>query len=305
MSWKTAASCSTARLTDCASTPTCRNSISAASAASEEAIATSSNIAAAGDGMAELELDGLTLRFGGLTVLDRVSLAVAAGELFALIGPNGAGKTSVLNCVSGIYRSEGEIRFRANPIAGREPHEIARLGLARTFQHGELFPQMSVLDNLLTGRHTRIRTNPLTEMLFLSSVRREEVRHREAIERIIDFVELERYRYALVDALPFGIQKLVGFARALALEPAILMLDEPSAGLNRDEREDLARFILRIKHELGVTMIWIEHDMQMVADLADRIHVLDAGRTIADGPPDTVLKDARVRDAYLGRSTTA
>ena len=253
--------------------------------------------------MAELEIDGLTLRFGGLTVLDRVSLTVAAGELFALIGPNGAGKTSVLNCVSGIYRGEGHIRFRGEHIAGREPHQIARLGLARTFQHGELFPHMSVLDNLLTGRHTRIRTNPLAEMLFLSSVRREEVRHREAVERIIDFVELERYRHASVDGLPFGIQKLVGFARALALEPAILMLDEPSAGLNRDEREDLARFILRIKHELGMTIIWIEHDMQMIADLADFIHVLDYGRTIGQGLPDKVLNDPDVIRAYLGTAS--
>src|SRR5215470_4164933 len=252
--------------------------------------------------MAELEIDRLTLRFGGLTVLDGVSFAVAAGELFALIGPNGAGKTSVLNCVSGIYRGQGEIRFRGDPIAGGAPHEIARLGLARTFQHGELFVQMSVLDNLLTGRHARIRTNPLAEMLFLPGVRREEIRHREAVERIIELVELERYRHAPVAGLPFGIQKLVGFARALALEPSVLMLDEPSAGLNRDEREDLARFILRLKHELGVTMIWIEHDMQMVADLADRIHVLDYGRSIADGPPDAVLKDARVRAAYLGQS---
>src|SRR5215475_2041761 len=305
MSWKTAASCSTARLSACANIKTCRNSISAATAASEEAIATSSNIAAAGDGMAELEIDALTLRFGGLTVLDRVSLAVAAGELFALIGPNGAGKTSVLNCVSGIYRGEGQIRFRGNHIAGREPHEIARLGLARTFQHGELFPQMSVLENLLTGRHTRIRTNPITEILFLPSVRRKEVRHRAAIERIIDFVELEHYRHAPVDGLPFGIQKLVGFARALALEPAMLMLDEPSAGLNRDEREDLARFILRIKHELGLSMVWIEHDMQMVADLADRIHVLDYGRTLAEGSPADVLRHPDVIRAYLGAAAIA
>src|SRR5215475_5513102 len=255
--------------------------------------------------MAELEIDRLTLRFGGLTVLDGVSLAVAAGELFALIGPNGAGKTSVLNCVSGIYRGEGEIRFRGNPIAGREPHEIARLGLARTFQHGELFPQRSVLENRLTARPTRIRTNPITEMLFLSSVRREEVRHREAIERIIDFVELKRYRHAQVGGLPFGIQKLVGFARALALEPAMLMLDEPSAGLNRDEREDLARFILRIKHELKLTMVWIEHDMQMVADLADRIHVLDYGRTLAEGSPADVLRHPDVIRAYLGAAAIA
>jgi branched-chain amino acid transport system ATP-binding protein len=253
--------------------------------------------------MAELEIDRLSLRFGGLTVLDRISLAVDKGELFALIGPNGAGKTSVLNCVSGIYRGEGQIRFRGADIARREPHEIARLGLARTFQHGELFPHMSVLENLLTGRHARIRTNPLAEMLFLPAVRREEVRHREAIERIIELVELERYRHAGVAGLPFGIQKLVGFARALALEPAILMLDEPSAGLNRDEREDLARFILRIKHALGMTMIWIEHDLQMVADLADRIHVLDYGRTLAEGPPADVLHDARVIAAYIGTIT--
>jgi branched-chain amino acid transport system ATP-binding protein len=253
--------------------------------------------------MAELAVDRLVLRFGGLTVLDGVSFAVEKGELFALIGPNGAGKTSVLNCVSGIYRGEGAIRFRGGDIAGREPHVIARLGLARTFQHGELFAQMSVLDNLLTGRHSRICTHALGEMLFLPSVRREEVRHREAVERIIDFVELERYRHAPVAGLPFGIQKLVGFARALALEPTILMLDEPSAGLNRDEREDLARFILRIKHELGITMIWIEHDLQMVADLADRIHVLDYGRTLAEGAPSDVLKDPRVIAAYIG--TTA
>jgi branched-chain amino acid transport system ATP-binding protein len=253
--------------------------------------------------MAELAVEALTLRFGGLAVLDDVSFAADKGELLALIGPNGAGKTSVLNCISGLYRGDGAIRFRGQDISGRPPHDIARLGLARTFQHGELFPHMSVLDNLLTGRHARIATNPIAEMLFLPSVRREEVRHREAVERIIEAVELERYRHAPVAGLPFGIQKIVGLARALALEPTVMLLDEPSAGLNRDEREDLARFILRIKHELGVTMIWIEHDMQMVADLADRIHVLDYGRTIADGTPDAVLKDARVREAYLGRST--
>jgi len=253
--------------------------------------------------MAELAIERLTLRFGGLTVLDGVSLAAERGELIALIGPNGAGKTSVLNCISGIYRGEGVISFRGEDIAGREPHAIARLGLARTFQHGELFPQMSVLDNLLTGRHARIRTNPLAEMLFLPGVRREELRHREAVERIIAFVELERYRHSGVAGLPFGIQKLVGFARALALEPTVLMLDEPSAGLNRDEREDLARFILRIKHQLDVTMIWIEHDLQMVADLADRIHVLDYGRTLAEGPPGEVLMDPRVIAAYAGTAT--
>ena len=250
--------------------------------------------------MAELDIEGLTLRFGGLTVLDGVSFGVEAGELFALIGPNGAGKTSALNCISGIYRGQGQIRFRGQDIAGRRPHNIARLGLARTFQHGELFAHMSVLDNLLTGRHARIKTGTFSEMLFLPSVRREEIRHREAVERIIDLTELERYRHAPVGALPFGVQKVVGFARALALEPSVMLLDEPSAGLNREEREDLARFILRIKHELGITMIWIEHDMQMVADLADRIHVLDYGKSLAEGMPDNVLNDQRVINAYLG-----
>lgn len=254
--------------------------------------------------MAELEIEHLTLRFGGLTVLQDVSFSVGKGELFALIGPNGAGKTSVLNCVSGIYRGSGDIRFRGESIAGRRPHAIARRGLARTFQHGELFPQMTVLDNLLTGRHPLVRTNPLAEMLFVPSVRREEVRNREAVERIIEFLEIERYRHAVVGSLPFGIQKMVGFGRALALDPALMMLDEPSAGLNRDEREDLARFVLRIKHELGVTMVWIEHDMQMIADLADRIHVLDYGRTLAEGNPSEVLRDPRVVAAYLGTALT-
>jgi branched-chain amino acid transport system ATP-binding protein len=159
---------------------------------------------------------------------------------------------------------------------------------------------MSVLDNLLSGRHARIGTNPVAEMLFLPNVRRAEIMHREAVERIIDIVEIERYRHVAVDSLPFGLQKLVGFARALALEPSIILLDEPSAGLNREEREDLARFILRIKHELDMTMIWIEHDMQMIADLADRIHVLDYGRTIAEGMSQAVLSDRNVMAAYLG-----
>ncbi len=252
--------------------------------------------------MAELDVDNLTLRFGGLVVLDGVSLKVDQGELLALIGPNGAGKTSVFNCISGLYPGEGAISFRGQSLLGKKPHDIAALGVARTFQHGELFPQMSVVDNLLTGRHPRIKGDPFSEMLFLPSVRREEIRQREAVEKIIEFVELERYRHTAVGSLPFGTQKIIGFARALANEPAILLLDEPSAGLNREEREDLARFILRIKHTLGIAMIWIEHDMQMVADLADRIHVLDYGRTLASGPADAVLKDEKVIAAYLGTS---
>jgi branched-chain amino acid transport system ATP-binding protein len=250
--------------------------------------------------MAELEIEELCLSFGGLTVLDRVSLVVEPAELLALIGPNGAGKTSVLNCISGIYCGQGRIRLHGRDVVGLSPRAIARLGIARTFQHSELFRHMSVLDNIMIGRHTRIATNPLAEALYLGSVRRVEVRHREAAERIIEFVELEGVRHADAGSLPFGTQKLVGLARALALQPSLLLLDEPSAGLSRDERDDLARFILRIKHELKLPMIWIEHDMQMVADLADRIHVLDYGRTLASGVPDQVLKDPAVVSAYLG-----
>jgi branched-chain amino acid transport system ATP-binding protein len=250
--------------------------------------------------MAELEIENLNLRFGGLTVLEGLSFAVEAGELFALIGPNGAGKTSAFNCISRIYKGEGRIRFRGQDISSLSPRAVARLGIARTFQHVELFPHMSVLDNIMTGRHARLSTNPLQSMLFTPAVRRDEVKHREAVERIIEFVELERVRHANAGALPFGIQKIVGLARALALEPSLLLLDEPSAGLTRDERDDLARFILRIKHDLKLPMIWIEHDMQMIADLADRVHVLNYGRTLASGAPDQVLSDPTVVSAYLG-----
>jgi branched-chain amino acid transport system ATP-binding protein len=250
--------------------------------------------------MAELAVEHLSLRFGGLAVLTDVSLHVEPGELLALIGPNGAGKTSVLNCISGIYRGSGAIRLRGEDINGRPPHEIARRGIARTFQHGEVFPHMTVLENLLTGRHALIETSMLAEMLFLPGVRREELRHHEAAEKILDFVGLAAHRHTPVGALPFGVQKLVGFARALALEPKLLLLDEPSAGLNRAEREDLARFILRIKNELGLAMIWIEHDMQMVADLADRLHVLNYGSTLGTGSAADVLNNPAVIAAYIG-----
>jgi len=253
--------------------------------------------------MAELAVENVTLRFGGLVVLDDVSLLVERGELFALIGPNGAGKTSVFNCISGLYRpAAGRIRFQGHDVVGMKPHDIARLGVARTFQHGELFPHLTVVENLLVGRHARFRTNLVGEALFSRRVRDQEVEHRRVVEEILDFVELGRHRHTTVASLPFGMQKLVGFARALALEPKLLLLDEPSAGLNRDEREDLARFVLRIKHELGIPMIWIEHDMQMVADLADRIFVLDYGKPLAQGTPDQVLNDPRVIAAYLGQA---
>jgi branched-chain amino acid transport system ATP-binding protein len=248
-----------------------------------------------------LEVEGITKRFGGLTALSEVSFAIRPGEIYGLIGPNGAGKTTLFNVLTGLYRhDEGHFRFQGLPLEEATPDRIAALGIARTFQHGELFPRMTVLENLLVARHARMRTGAIAESLFLRSVRDAEVEHRRAVEGVIEFVELERYRHQPVDALPFGIQKVVGFARALAMAPQVLLLDEPSAGLNRDEREDLARHILRIRHELGLAMVWVEHDMQMVADLADRIHVLDYGRTLAEGAAEAVLADPKVVEAYLG-----
>ena len=257
------------------------------------------------DSATTIELVDVGLSFGGLQVLQGVSLRTQPAELLCLIGPNGAGKTSVLNCICGIYRpSAGRITFAGQDLTTLKPHRIARLGLARTFQHGELVPHLSVVDNLLIARHAGIRTHLLAEMLFTRRVRDEEAAHRRAVEEVLDFTELWRHRHEHVDNLPFGVQKIVGFARALAMEPRLLLLDEPSAGLNRDEREDLARHILRIHHQLKLPMIWVEHDMQMVADLADRLLVLDHGVSIAEGVPNTVLSDRKVIEAYIGANAT-
>jgi branched-chain amino acid transport system ATP-binding protein len=250
-----------------------------------------------------LDVKNISLSFGGLTVLNDISFGVDAGELFALIGPNGAGKTSVFNCISGIYTpSKGEVFFKGVNILGKTSFEIARLGLGRTFQHGEVFYDMTMRENMLTARHDKINTSLMAEMLGLSSVKREEEQHKAKIDEIIHLLELDKYQDVSVGSLPFGIQKMIGVGRALASEPTVLLLDEPSAGLTREERETLAYFLLKIKRDLKLGMIWIEHDMQMVSELADRIHVLDYGRSLADGSPQEVLNNRDVIKAYLGEA---
>jgi branched-chain amino acid transport system ATP-binding protein len=251
-----------------------------------------------------LSLERLSLHFGGLLVLDAISLQIHPGELMALIGPNGAGKTSVLNCISGLYRpSDGRIVFEGRDITGNPPHAVADSGIARTFQHAGLFRRMTVLQNILIARHNHFCSNTFLDGVFWGRTRRDEIAQRDFAEEIIEFFELEKYRDHLVAGIPFGVQKIVGFARALAMEPRLLLLDEPSAGLNRESKETLARFILRIRQEKRTSMIWVEHDMQMVADLADRIYVIDYGRYITEGPPQDVLSDSKVIEIYLGTKT--
>jgi branched-chain amino acid transport system ATP-binding protein len=252
-----------------------------------------------------LEVDNVRIAFGGITAVDDVSFDLSGQELVALIGPNGAGKTALLNSISGIYRpAGGEVRLEGRSLRGVPVHKIATGGIGRAFQHAELFAGLTVVDNLMVGRHRQLKSNLLSMAVRVGPYLRREVAQRAIVEEVIDFFELERLRNRQVSSLPFGAQKLVGVARALCMEPKVLLLDEPSSGLTRQEKEDFARFMLRIRHDRGLPMLWVEHDMQMVMDLADRLVVLDHGVKIADGAPEAVAEDPSVRAAYLGVSET-
>jgi len=248
-------------------------------------------------------VEGVSVRFGALVALSRVSLAIDRGEIRAIIGPNGAGKTTLLNVISGFYHPyEGRIVFDGRDRTNLKPPDVARLGIARTFQNVALFKGMSVLDNLMTGRLLRMKGSFLLEALYWGPARRQELEHRASVERIIDFLEIQAIRKTPAGRLPYGLQKRVELGRALAAEPQLLLLDEPMAGMNVEEKEDMCRFILDVNEEFGTTIALIEHDMGVVMDISDRVAVLNYGRKIADGQPEHVRKDPAVLDAYLGMS---
>jgi branched-chain amino acid transport system ATP-binding protein len=253
--------------------------------------------------MALLDVRNVTLHFRGLTALADVSFEVAEASIHAIIGPNGAGKTSMLNCVSGVYRPQrGRIGFDGREITPLSPALRARLGIARTFQNIALFKGMTVLDNLLVGRHVHQRVGVLAGGLYWGKGQREEIAHRAVIEDIIDFLEIEHIRKKVVGTLSYGLQKRVELARALALKPRLLLLDEPMAGMNAEEKEDMARFVVAANEEQGTTVVMIEHDMAVVMDLAHRITVLDFGERIAEGTPEEVRRREDVQRAYLGEA---
>jgi branched-chain amino acid transport system ATP-binding protein len=248
-----------------------------------------------------LDVDGVSVRFGALIALYRVSVRVAPREIVAIIGPNGAGKTTLLNAISGFYHPyEGRIVFDGQDRTDMKPPDVAALGIARTFQNVALFKGMTVLDNIMTGRLLKMSGSFLLEALYWGPARRQELEHRAVVERIIDFLEIQAIRKTPAGRLPYGLQKRVELARALAAEPKLLLLDEPMAGMNVEEKEDMCRFILDVNREFGTTIVLIEHDMGVVMDISDRVVVLDYGRKIADGPPSAVRTDRAVLDAYLG-----
>ncbi|RAP40584.1 ABC transporter ATP-binding protein [Rhodovulum viride] len=248
-----------------------------------------------------MELRNITLRFGGVVAIKDISFDIREGEIRAIIGPNGAGKSSMLNVISGFYRpSEGEVWFEGARRPAMRPYKVARQGIARTFQNIALFSGMSTLDNIMTGRITRMKSSLLSQALWWGPAEREESDHRAAVEKIIDFLEIQHIRKTPVGRLPYGLQKRVELGRALAAEPRLLLLDEPMAGMNVEEKEDMSRFILDVNDEFGTTIVLIEHDMGVVMDLSDRVVVMDYGRKIGDGPPDEVRANQDVIDAYLG-----
>lgn len=251
-----------------------------------------------------LTVDNITLRFGGVTALSGVRFTVNPGELFAIIGPNGAGKTSIFNCLNGVYKpAEGTITLDGQRLTGRSPATIATLGIARTFQNLGLFSHLTVLENILLGRHHVMHTGFLAGAAWWGPARREELAQRRHCEDIIELLELEPYRFQPVALLPYGVRKRVEVARAVAMDPRVLLLDEPAAGMNLEESEDMARYIREINEELRVAMILVEHDMHMVMDLAHRVMAMDFGKVLATGLPDEVRTNPAVIEAYLGAAT--
>ena len=250
-----------------------------------------------------LDVKHISLAFGGVKALTDISFDVREHEVRAIIGPNGAGKSSMLNCINGVYDpQQGQISFRGQTFSHMNSRQVAEMGIARTFQNLALFKGMSVLDNIMTGRNLRMKCNLLQQAIHWGAAEREEIAHREAVEKIIDFLEIQAHRKTPVGQLPYGLQKRVDLGRALAMEPQVLLLDEPMAGMNVEEKQDMSRFILDVNDEYGTTVVLIEHDMSVVMDISDRVVVLDYGKKIGDGTPDAVRANPDVISAYLGTS---